>query len=72
MSEKPVVTLVFNLLTGDEKTYTLSSREAVMAAYAQEHKDFNTWDYEERYGHLTLEGNSSISCGDWTALKEDH
>lgn len=61
---------VVNLITGAEVFYTCTARKAVIAAYAQASNDWNTWDYEKRYGHLVSEGQKSIACGDWSALKE--
>jgi hypothetical protein len=54
-----------NLSTGEERLYTCSPREAVVAAYAQERKDNNTWQYAERYDHLVQQGRWHVFCGDW-------
>ena len=43
-----------NLYSGDYALYSLSPREAVIAYYAQNRDDFNTWDYEKRYGSLAV------------------
>jgi len=60
---------VVNLATLSEKTYCgLSPREAVIAAYAQDRGDWNTWGYSKRYGHLVRTGKVSVSCGDWAAI----
>ncbi len=60
---------VVNLSTGETSTYTCSPRQAVIAAYAQDKKDWSTWMYQERYGHLVVESETCVSCGDWSALK---
>jgi len=64
------MTDVLNLATRQHTPYSCSPREAVVAAYAQSLKDWNTWDYERRYGHLVTEGRSVVTCGDFTARKE--
>ena len=61
---------VFNLATYDEQTFSCTHREAVMAAYAQSKGDWNTWDYEERYGKLVRFSGTdkrTVSCGDFAA-----
>jgi hypothetical protein len=62
--------VVHNLMTRDLYFYTCSPREAVIAAYAQSLGDWNTWNYEEKYGHMPIEGNYSIAVGDFCTLKE--
>ena len=64
------LTTVFNLTTGEELGYTLPAREAVRAAWFQEHGKNNTWEYDEPDAPVT-EGNATIGCGDWCAIKED-
>ncbi len=50
--------------------YTCTPREAVICAFAQlDRKDWNTWDYAAKYGHLVQEGKLSVLCGDFCALK---
>jgi hypothetical protein len=65
MSDQPVT--VVNLATREVLTYTCSPEEAVVAAYAQEHHDFNTWDYDARYGKLVEHGQHTVLCGNWSA-----
>jgi hypothetical protein len=62
---------IYNLNTSQKAgIYICNPRDAVMAAYAQnEHKDFNTWAYERRYGSLVRYGKYTISCGDYCVLK---
>jgi hypothetical protein len=62
---------VVNLSTREVLIYTCTPAEAVIAAYAQEHKDFNTWMYAERYGHLLEQGKYTYLCGNWSALRKD-
>jgi hypothetical protein len=63
--------LVRNLASGEELLYSCSPRQACIAAYAQcERRDFNTWDYEERYGHLVEEASLTLIVGNWAAFKE--
>jgi hypothetical protein len=59
---------VMNLATQEKKIYSCSPREAVVAAYAQERKDFNTWNYDKNYDHLVETGKLVFLCGDWSAF----
>lgn len=63
-------TRVLNLSTGETQLYTCGPRKAVIAAYAQARRDFNTWTYRKTYGPLVREGRVSVACGDFTAMKE--
>jgi hypothetical protein len=64
-----MVTRVRNLETSEVFVYTLPPREAVMCAYAASRNDYNTWQYEERYGHLVTVGKSgkTVHCGTCSA-----
>lgn len=65
----PVVR-VYDLRSDAVKVYVgITPRMAVICAYAQAKGDSNTWDYERRYGPLVREGENTIACGDWCALK---
>lgn len=64
------MTTVMNLATTAKQTYTCTPREAVIAAYAQAHNDWNTWNYAKRYGHLIVEGEHTVACGDFSAFKD--
>ena len=60
---------VVNLANPDSKlVYTCTPEEAVIAAYAQAHGDYCTWDYATRYGHLVIRGERTVACGDFCAL----
>jgi hypothetical protein len=61
---------VMNLATAKKQNYTCTPKEAVIAAYAQSKKDFSTWDYEKRYGHLLEEGKYAYFCGDFSVFKD--
>jgi hypothetical protein len=63
------MTTVFNLATQKSAQYDCAPRQAVIAAYAQEKGDYNTWAYEQKYGPLVDEGEYTFLCGDWSALK---
>lgn len=66
------MTTTMNLATGEEVMYSgLTPVEAVIAAYAQEKGDWNTWNYRRLYSHLVRTGRFSVGCGDWTALIEE-
>lgn len=62
--------LTRNLRTLEERTYSCSPRDAVMAAHAQSRGDWNTWEYEERYSCLTVETRLTFLCGDWATFKD--
>jgi len=64
------VVQVMNLATRKIVTYTCTPREAVIAAYAQERKDWNTWQYSERYDRLVEEGQWTFLIGDWSVFKD--
>ena len=61
---------VMNLRTGDTQGYTCTPREAVVAAFAQSHKDWNTWQYKDRYDAYVVEGEMTIACADFCAFKD--
>ena len=61
---------VMNLSTGEKLIYTCSPREAVISAFAQSKKDYNTWNYKESYDHLVEEGKLTFLCGDFSAFKD--
>lgn len=63
--------LVFDLSRGEYgPTYVgVSAQRAVINAYAQDRGDFNTWDYEDRYGDLVVEAEHTVRCGDFSAFK---
>lgn len=63
-------TTVMNLATREKQVYFCEPRKAVLAAYAQSFNDYNTWNYEKRYGHLLLEGKFCLVCGDFSAFKD--
>lgn len=63
---------VLNLSTGKEMIYSgISPRRAVICAFAQERGDWNTWDYETRYGDRVEVGRQTVACGDFACLKGD-
>lgn len=67
----PNSSLVRNLVTGAEVTYTLPPRAALLACFAQHVMgNANSWEYEERYGHLVRESTLCFSCGDWATFKD--
>jgi hypothetical protein len=61
-------TVVHNIRTRVEHGFALDAREAVIAAYAQEHGDFNTANYEARYGDRVHYSGLSWYLGDWAAV----
>lgn len=64
-------TKVINLATGQEVSYSLPARRAVVAAWYQfEKKDFNTWGYDYENAPV-VDGERTVACGDWCAMKEE-
>jgi hypothetical protein len=65
------MTKVVNLATGQELTYTLPPDRAVVAAYEQSLKHWNTWQYPAPEEHPEFkEGKDHVSCGDFTARRK--
>lgn len=62
-----VLVKVFNLATGQELGYFLPPASAVVAAYAQERKDWNTWEYF-KYWNLIEYSPRVVTCGDWSTV----
>jgi hypothetical protein len=75
--KNPATLRVKNLRTGEERIYmagctsATDARMAVIAAYAQSRNDWNTWDYESRYGSRVERGFSGWYLGDWGCPFED-
>ena len=69
MSEEHI-TKVFNLASREELYYVLLAPMAVVAAYAHERKDYNTWMYQ-KYHNLLEYTPATVTCGDWTAMYQD-
>ncbi len=63
---------VLNLATGEFCYYSkdLDPKEAVIAAYAQDNGDWNTWLYPDKYGIKVRETELCYICGDFTTFKE--
>ncbi len=60
---------VKNLDTGEERWYTCSPEQAVVAAYEQGRGNWNTWDYLAFDEHpKARRGRYTVSCGDFTAM----
>jgi hypothetical protein len=62
---------VLNLSTLDRYEYSCTPVEAVVSAYAHSRRDGSTWEYTKRYGAMVRHGRWSVSCGDFSALKEE-
>ncbi len=58
-----------NLRTYAGLEFSTDPREAVMAAYAQELGDFNTWHYEAKYGAKVRRHGRTWTLGDWAAVE---
>jgi hypothetical protein len=59
-----------NLCTTEKQIYTCTPKNAVISAYAQSLKDWNTWDYIKRYSYLIEEGEHTFLCGNFSVFKD--
>ena len=59
---------VVNVDTGEKLEFACTPREAVMAAYAREHHDFEPLGYEARYGGLVKAGQHTVYLGSWSTF----
>jgi hypothetical protein len=61
-----------NLMTGDRKLFfdATTPREAVIASYALDNGDANTWDWDNKYSLLIRQTERCIFCGDWGIVKD--
>lgn len=56
-----MLTEVTTIPSGRKQEYATDPRSAVLAAYAQnEAGDWNTWDYETKYGRFVREGDRTF------------
>lgn len=62
------MTTVFNLATGEQRSFVCEPELAVIAAHAQDHHDYNTWEYQHRYSPELVRGLHSLGCGNWACL----
>ena len=64
---------VLNLRTGQHQYFSspITPRESVMAAYAQNIGDYNTWEYDNKYGERVEYGQYTVFCGDFAAHMEE-
>jgi hypothetical protein len=63
-----LVTQVFNLATGKERTYSCAPFTALVCCYAQfERKDWNTWDYAKYFMMVDYTRHTYL-LGDWSVL----
>lgn len=65
------MTEVRNLRSGEVRVYSLALREALVAAFAQERNDWETWAYESRYADApVVQSGASMGLGDWATTKK--
>ena len=62
-------TKVLNLETGKYILFSCDPFSAVIAAYAQSKKDWNTWEYKKKYAKLVERSKLCFTIGDFTALQ---
>lgn len=60
-------TVVHCTRTDTEHLYTLSPRDAVLAAFALDMGDANSWDWEARWGDRISRAPHGWVAGDWWA-----
>lgn len=64
------MTTTFNLSTLETREYDLPPKQAVIAAHAQDHGDFDFARYETWYGPVVEHGERAVFCGDWAAIEK--
>lgn len=62
-----MVTEVINLGTGQRQTFTLPPTQAVVNAWHQSQRDWNTWEYEYAEAPIVF-GKHTVACGDFCVL----
>ena len=60
---------VTNSRTGEEHVFSCPANEAVVCAFEQERKNYNTWDYDYSKAIVSKSGKT-VACGDWMALNK--
>ncbi len=63
-----MLTTVTNLWTNEEREISLPPQEAVVTAHAQEHGDYDTQGYAEKYNKLVFVATVTVMCGNWSAF----
>lgn len=58
---------VINLETGEIQVYSCSPQEAVVCAYEQSRKNFNTWSYNYSQVKISASGKT-VFCGNFSAV----
>lgn len=62
--------IVTNMSTGDTLVFLgPTPRQALVSAHGHWVQDANTWDHENRYGHLVQEGRFFLFLGDLAVRK---
>ena len=65
------MTTVLNMITHEEKTYSLPPGEAVQAAHEQGKGNWKTWEYTEVLQNPEVVfGRFTVTCGNWCCLLE--
>lgn len=63
-----MLTKVTNLWTQEEREFSLLPQDAVVAAHAQEHGDYNTQEYAAKYNKFVFVATVTVTCGSWCAF----
>ena len=59
---------VYNLASDEIRYYQgITPKQAVIASYAQNRGDWNTWEYEKKY--KATETEKFVACGNYCAKK---
>lgn len=62
---------VLNLYTGQYQLFSVEAAQAVINAFEQERKNWNTWQYPQAPDHPRfLEVADGFTCGQWFSPKE--
>ena len=62
-----MITNVMDLRTGNYTVYSCAPREAVVCAYEQDRRNWNTWTYNFSIARIGPSG-LTVSCGDFSAM----
>jgi hypothetical protein len=63
-----MLTEVVNLWTGERREIGQNALDAVVTAYAQDHGNYDTSTYVEKYKKLVVVATVTVTCGDWCAF----
>lgn len=62
------MTEVFNLTTGETRTYSLPIKEALRAAYENSRRNNCPWSYKPVEEYQFVTGKQTCALGDWCGI----